>query len=587
MQKIKNIVPILLILCLSYFAIKPLLSPGFFSMHDDTQVARVFEMHQALADGAFPVRWIGGLGYNYGYPLFNFYAPLAYYIGGFFAFFTDPLVATKLMMMLGIVLSGVGMYLFAKEFWGKLGGIISGLLYVYGPYHAVNIYVRGDVPEFWAYAFIPFAFFGIYKVYTQCVQSIASEVTTKTQKKKIFFSVFTTKTWLWVSFAAFSYAGIILSHNLSAMMVTPFLFIFALILALQRKQKKRFLIFIPFVLGLLLSAFYWLPVPAELHYTNVLSQVGGTADFKDHFVCVQQLWESPWGYGGSTHDCMDGFSFRIGKIHILLAFFACISLFFLWKSKRTNFTLVLFSCVSVCLLVFLMLQQSQVIWDTVTPMAFFQYPWRLLLLVSFFVSFLGGASVFVLSRFFKDKIVLFLWVITVGIGVVIIYHNAKVFVPQTQVQKTAADYTQGNAISWSASKLSDEYLPKGFHEPKRSSEIPSHKITSAENIKVLSLQETTQGLNATVDAKKQTRLLLSYAYFPGLRTYIDKKEVGFTYSERGIYVTVPKGKHRVDVRFVQTPIEIAGNIASLTGVLLIIIGIISTRRTRNNGKKSN
>src|SRR5436309_1991045 len=99
---------ILLILVLSIFTVLPLFAAGLFPVHDDTQVARVYEMKTALADGMFPVRWAPDLGYNYGYPIFNFYGPLAYYVGGFInlAGF-NSLIATKIMIMLGTLLAGV------------------------------------------------------------------------------------------------------------------------------------------------------------------------------------------------------------------------------------------------------------------------------------------------------------------------------------------------------------------------------------------------------------------------------------------------------------------------------------------------
>src|SRR5690242_19867745 len=136
MKRIKYLLPFVIIVLLSYFAIKPFFISGFFPIDDDTQVARVFEMHKSLVDGMFPVRWVADLGYGYGYPIFNFYAPLAYYLGGLFTFIFDALIATKIMMVIGIILSGVFMYLFAKQFWGISGGLISAFLYLYIPYHA-------------------------------------------------------------------------------------------------------------------------------------------------------------------------------------------------------------------------------------------------------------------------------------------------------------------------------------------------------------------------------------------------------------------------------------------------------------------
>src|SRR5438105_15010330 len=108
MHNFNKFLPLLFVLIFSYWAIKPLFISGFFPIHDDTQIARVFEMKKSLADGMFPVRWVEDLGYGYGYPIFNFYAPLAYYVGGFFnlACFV-VLDATKIMLLICIYLTGI------------------------------------------------------------------------------------------------------------------------------------------------------------------------------------------------------------------------------------------------------------------------------------------------------------------------------------------------------------------------------------------------------------------------------------------------------------------------------------------------
>ena len=166
MNNLKFFLPLVIIMFLSYWAIAPFFSSGFFPMHDDTQGARVFEMHKALVDGMFPVRWSADLGDGDGFPIFNFYTPLASYIGAIVQLIGfDALIATKIMMASGLVLAAITMYYFAKEFWGKLGGIVSAVLYLYAPYHSVNTYVRGAVAELWAYAFVPVAFYGLYKIF--------------------------------------------------------------------------------------------------------------------------------------------------------------------------------------------------------------------------------------------------------------------------------------------------------------------------------------------------------------------------------------------------------------------------------------
>ena len=78
----RHVLPLLLLLIFSFWAVRSLLESGYFPMHDDTQVGRIIAMGRALRNGQFPVRWVSDLGYGYGYPIFNFYGPLPYYLGG-------------------------------------------------------------------------------------------------------------------------------------------------------------------------------------------------------------------------------------------------------------------------------------------------------------------------------------------------------------------------------------------------------------------------------------------------------------------------------------------------------------------------
>lgn len=422
---------------LSFWAIQPFFISGFFPMHDDTQVARVFEMNKVLQNGIFPVRSVPDLGYGYGYPIFNFYAPLAYYAGAAFMFLGfDALIATKLMMALGVILAGIFMYFLAREFFGEFGGIISGLFYLYAPFHAVNIYVRGDVAEFWAYAFIPLVFLGIYK-------------------KNILIG-------------SIGLAAIILSHNLTAMMIAPFLLIIILLNCyLALRNKKSFIInssSLILIFGLGISAFYWIPALAEMKYTNVLSQIGSTADFRDHFVCIGQFWSSLWGFGGSAKGCIDGMSFIIGKLHILSVAATILILIYL-KFKHKNFNkiynLSISGIVGFFVSVFLMLDMSKFIWEAIPAMAFFQYPWRFLTLASLFSSLIAGSLVFLLRQFGVKSYF-------VGLPLIffLLFFNTKLFIPQTILAKTAADYTSENILKWTASRISDEYLSPNFKRPK-------------------------------------------------------------------------------------------------------------------------
>lgn len=467
MRFLKNNYGLFIVLILSFWAIQPFFVSGFFPMHDNTQVARVFEMGKMLGEGIFPVRWVPDLGYGYGYPIFNFYAPLAYYVGGaFMPLGFDALVATKIMMVLGVLLAGIFMYFLAREFFGELGGVISGLFYLYTPYHAVDIYVRGDVAEFWAYAFIPLAFLGIYK-------------------RDILIG-------------SIGFAAIILSHNLTAMMITPFLLIVILLNCFAYQKSKLFTIhnsLFMILLGLAVSAFYWVPALLELKSTNVFSQIGGGADFRDHFVCLNQLWSSPWGFGGSAKGCIDGMSFMIGKLNIITSVAALALAIFTMRNKNYNnykyYTFLSFA--GFILAVFFTLGLSKSIWQAIPTMAFFQYPWRFLILSSFFSSLLSGALIWFIAIHLEGVLrtptpveqanslcsVPSRWVVGIGFVILVfflLFFNLKFFVPQTIFPAKASDFTNETALKWVASKISDEYLPPNFNKPESENDIAKNPI---------------------------------------------------------------------------------------------------------------
>lgn len=237
---------ILFILLLSIPAVWPIVAPGFFPVHDDAQVARVQQMHAASRGGQFPVRWVPDLGYGYGYPIFNFYNPLPYYFGASFMFVGfDVLTATKLMYVFPVFLSGITMFIFSRLLLSNTASVLAGIFYVYAPYHAVQIYVRGAVAEYWAYAILPLVFYALWK-------------------KKIILG-------------ALSFAALILSHNLTSFMSIPFilLFFFFQIIEIFTSKKTRDIkssiihYSLSIILALGLSAFFWLPSVLESSKTGV------------------------------------------------------------------------------------------------------------------------------------------------------------------------------------------------------------------------------------------------------------------------------------------------------------------------------
>lgn len=559
-----NTMPLLIVLALSLFAIQALFAQGFFPMHDDTQVARVFEMKKSLADGMFPVRWVEDLGYGYGYPLFNFYAPLAYYVGGFFNVVgLDALTSTKLMMGIGIVLAALTMYFLGKELFGTLGGVMCSVFYEFASYHALEIFVRGDVAELFAYAFIPLVFYGILKAY-------------RTQKT------------IFVIVGVIGYASVILSHNLTAMMVSPFVITFVVILILLSKKKRTaaVLLFPIVVFGILIATFYWLPALSEIRYTNVLSQVGGGADFRDHFVCIGQLWDSPWGFGGSTKGCLDGMSFKIGKVMLLLSIASVFCLFYSFKKDKRLFYILSFVSLGMLFSIFLTLDISRPLWEAVSPMAFFQYPWRFLIMISFFGSLLSG-SVFWLVKhmLYKKKYkIQIVYSFSALVIIVFLMLQSKLFQPQHVFAANSSDFTNEQELKWRVSKVSDEYMPKNFRKPQSIQEIARTRFVFDKEVGINSIIDNTQNIAIDAEIPSNTTLTLNIAYFPAWAIFNDEYD-GINVTDRGYLVPLLSGHRLINIRYAETDIERTANTVSLISLFIFIIGIIYIRKKGKLGIK--
>ena len=121
-----------------------MLRPGIFTMHDP-HLFRIYEYSKCLNDGIFPCRWAPDSGKGYGEPMFNFYAQAPYWITAFFHLIRFSLIdSIKAAFIISLAASAGAMYLYSRRYWGNLGGLVSAVFYVYAPYRAVDVWVRGS-----------------------------------------------------------------------------------------------------------------------------------------------------------------------------------------------------------------------------------------------------------------------------------------------------------------------------------------------------------------------------------------------------------------------------------------------------------
>jgi uncharacterized membrane protein len=529
-------------------------------MHDDAQVARVIVMAHALRHGQFPVRIVADLGYGFGYPIFNFYGPLPYYIGGILHVLgIDALTATKIMIGIGVVIGSVSMYVCSSSIFGTLGGLFSTVLFTYFPYRAVQLYVRGAIGELWATSFLPLVLFGLILV---------------SQKGKRIKGIL---------IVGLSLSAVILSHTVFGYIVSGGIIFVAVALFVVslcwRKEAIRSLSLSLILLSVIafgITAFFWLPALFEMSYTNVGKVIGNTADYKDHFICPIQLWDSPWGYGGSAPGCFDGVSFKLGKLHIL--FFIGALLFWLFSKNREKRINVIMTGTTVLsgLFVFLTLQISQNVWSYVPFSSFVQYPWRLLGPIGICIALMCGYLFYK-----KTSIISIVLILIFGGSIVCI--NMKLFSPQYLYNKPIESYGSVEELRWRASKVSDEYLPKDIKIPEMASQVVTDRVTGNEFTKVVKISETeTQG-TYEIEAEKSQELKLNMAFFPGWTYSINGIQVKPKVVRGQPYMILSSGISLLDMRFSDTSQRRIGNgLTAMTIVGIIVMLAYGKKIIRNH-----
>lgn len=564
--------PLVIILAVALLAVRPLMRPGFFPMHDDEQIARLVELHRGLTGGQYPVRWVGNLGFGYGYPLFNFYPPLVYWIGEvFYLVGFSLLTSTKLVIFLGFFLSGVFMYRLAREYFGKVAGLVAAVLYIFNPYHALDIYVRGALSEFFSFVFLPAIFWATRRL-------------------------FRTGKAVWIVALSMFLALFLLTHNMMVMILAPAYALYLLFLFWQHGFDWKILrsLVISAGLFLLLTAFFWLPALAEKQFTLVdrllLTEL---ADFRAHFVYLRQLWHSPWGFGGSLFGLADGLSFEIGKIHLVFSFAAVVVGAVLVRRRAAGGPVLLFFALLLAVAVFLMSFHSRFVWELVRPLGYLQFPWRFLLLAVFAASLLGGGVIaHLFDRFAQRRF--FSLLVTAGSIALAIGLNLGYFQPASWLAVTDADYTGDTEIRWRVSRMSYDFVPRQVATALSESGTTVVDISQGEiarepyeiisgNLVVEPVRDEFHAKTFRVSGPGEFRL--NTYDFPGWKAYLDGKEAEIypTGKLHLITVSVPEGEHGLSFRFTNTPVRTAGNTLSVLGLLVSLGVLIIARKSGGTG----
>lgn len=533
---------LILLLSLSFFSFKSLMRPGYFPMHDDMQPVRLLQLDKCLKDFQIPCRWVPDLGYGYGYPLFVYYSPLAYYLMEVFHLLGFSFLASiKIEFILTFILSGLGMFLFAQSLWGNFGGLISALFYVYAPYRAADVYTRGAVGEFTAFIFLPLILWAILEFIRQ-------------NKKK------------YLLFLSLSSAGLLLSHNITSLIFAPVAVFWAIFLLWHYRKSRLFSQFtFAAFLSFALAGFFILPVLLEKKFAHVETMTYGYFNYLAHFVSLKQLFLSThWGFGSSELGPHDDLSFAIGFLHWFFALLALLAGFHQRKKEKLKSNLLFLLGIIGLTAAFMTHQRSVFIWNRITFLKYLQFPWRFLTLITFAFSAMTGGLVFFLRKYRLPVGILMI--------LLLILLNAFYFNPSKWLEISDEDKFSGQLWEDQITASIFDYLPI-FAKSPPAQKAPDQPWTIEGQIEVVNFEKGTDWQKGKIKVVTDiAKIQLPLFYFPRFELQIDQQITPFNYENDLGLITfaASRGEHDFYVKLRKTPVRIAGDLLTLISFLIII-----------------
>ncbi len=585
---------VVLLICL--LAVWPLLSRAGLSEGTDAElhIFRLHELSQLIRGGEFYPRWAPNFYHGYGYPIFNYYAPLTYYLALPLELLpsVDAVLASKAVLVGGMLLAGLGLYGYVRDNWGRRAGYVAAALYVYSPYiHYIDPFIRGALPEAFSFAVFPLALWALDRLRRR--PSPAS----------------------WLAAVALV-AAVILSHNLMG------LFFFALLAAwvvwqgvlLWRSARGSAYpghistvarLAAAMALGLGVAAFFWLPVILERDAVTLTTLIGAGDhyDFHTHFLSLRELLafsrRPDWGATQSP------FLFNLGLAQWLGGLLG-VAMLALGRARQQG-QLVFFALAALAV-IFMMLPISTPIWEALPFLPYFQFPWRLLGAAAALLAILGAAGVEALTRravtartqdnFLHTRAV---WVYAVAVALPILLalplSQPAEWPPFGEVNTLRMSLIE-NSGRWLGTTSTADYVPatvimlparrgqvvgpiaEGLPPDRVNREaMPDGAVVTAEVVRPLLTRYH-------VSAPKQFRLRLYQFDFPGWRVTIDGQPAVTELAEPEgfIIVLVPEGEHVVEVKFASTPPRTAGWLIAAASGLAAIAGAWRIRKIKPVGE---
>jgi len=540
----------------------PTLGLYMWSGHDQLYpVIRVYEVCKVWrAQGPGHVPWAPDWAFGYGYPFHTFYPPFGYYIGAIFHFLLgfDYGPATKMSFYSSLYLSGLFIYTLVyligrRERWPRLAWWALGAATVFAltRYHLTDMFVRDALGECWAWPTVAGLFLG-------------AEIARR-------------QPWAGLLLIAVMYAGLMLSHNITALYCTIVIGLYVLLTISEKRWP--FVVMAGGVLGATMAAFFWLPALTLLKLTNagLPSRVGIAASTMTppevlhlHALYWQQHFIESLGTEGSIPGPNDNMGINLGIAVLIGIVLAAIAFWRPGLNRGQRYRLGV--CLALVALI-LFVMSTKMDWTRVPPiLRYIQFPWRLLIFTAFFGCLATTMATPILDRWLHPLV----WVL-VAILMAIPTLPCILNLPGKLTDRGTTDrvlrwYKRMERENWYGGNAPQEFWPLSVKAPLTDPKFlhdnppPANRLTPvAGEIEVQRYEHKGTAYTYRYSAPRDVITQIAVIHFPGWELRIDgqRQDDRISMSDNGLVdVKLPGGAHSAELKYGLSPIgRLARNIS--------------------------
>jgi len=453
---------------------------------------------------------------------------------------------------LGTIAGMTGTYRLARRCSDPPGALTAAVLYGYAPYVVRDIFIRGDLSEYLALGFLPWAVGSVLALRAPDGRRVGAVILTG--------------------------ALAILSHNIVGLFTGLAMAGTGAVTVLAAPDRRRTAV--AAALGgagaLLVTAFFWAPALYEKRFVQIDILTTGYYELGNHFVSPAQLA----GPGAFPHARSQALPMTPEIGYPLLAGLALFLAFGLRRVRAAAGRETLIVAGGLLLAGLVMVTRLGAPVYRVAPLlTFVQFPWRFLSLVALGAAVLGGfgldAAVARLAGRWRYAAAGALGAAAIVLSLPLLAGKPN-FPLSPRVTDPAELRKQPNTTT------GGEYLPRAVQDvqPPRRFE---HGVRISGNARVVSGERRAGRYDLVVDADEPVSVDLRDVAYPGWTASVDGARVPLETVEGTGHLRLPleAGRHEIRVRLEPTPIRRVARLVSLASLLLLAgAGWASARRGR-------